>query len=83
MTAGVFFCPRRHLQRRSVSPCCPSLNVIERLWGHLKRTILANVLFVAIEDLMDAFRRGVGRINGHRNQMGFMFDHDDIHKKAA
>lgn len=64
-------------------PYCPSLNLIERLWGHLKRTILANVLFVAIEDLIDAFRRGVGRINGHRNQMGFMFDHDDVQKKAA
>jgi len=25
----------------------------------------------------------VGRINGHRNQMGFMFDHDDVSKKVA
>lgn len=24
-------------------PYCPSLNLIERLWGHLKRTVLANV----------------------------------------
>jgi transposase len=64
-------------------PYCPSLNLIERLWGHLKRTVLANVLFKSIDDLVAAFRRGVGRINGHRNQMGFMFDHDDVQKKAA
>lgn len=64
-------------------PYCPSLNLIERLWGHLKRTVLANVLFASIEDLVDAFHRGVGRINGHRNQMGFIFDHDDVQKKAA
>jgi len=64
-------------------PYCPTLNLIERLWGHLKRTVLANVLFQSMEDLVAAFQRGVGRINGHRNQMGFMFDHDDVQKKAA
>lgn len=62
---------------------CPSLNLIERLWGHLKRTVLANVLFKTTEELAQAFRRGVGRINGHRNKMGFMFDHDDVRKNAA
>ena len=30
-------------------PYSPSLNLIERLWGHLKRTILANVLFATIK----------------------------------
>ena len=64
-------------------PYCPSLNLIERLWGHLKRTVIANVLFKTLDDLVAAFQRGVGRINGHRNQMGFMFDHDEIQKKAA
>lgn len=64
-------------------PYCPSLNLIERLWGHLKRTVLANVLFKNLDDLVAAFRRGVGRINGHRNKMGFMFDHDDVQRKAA
>jgi transposase len=64
-------------------PYCPSLNLIERLWGHLKRTVLANVLFRTLDDLVAAFCRGVGRINGRRNQMGFMFDHDDVHKKVA
>ena len=57
--------------------------MIERLWGHLKRTVIANVLFKTLDDLVAAFQRGVGRINGHRNQMGFMFDHDEIQKKAA
>jgi transposase len=64
-------------------PYCPSLNLIERLWGHLKRTVLANVLFTTIDDLVIAFRRGVARLNGHRDKMGFMFDHDDVYRKAA
>ena len=65
-------------------PYCPSLNLIERLWGHLKRTIIANVMFTTIDDLVVAFRRGVGQINGHRDKMGFMFDHDDlVGKKVA
>ena len=64
-------------------PYCPSLNLIERLWGHLKRTVLANVLFLTLDDLVQAFRSGVARINGHRNKMGFIFNHDDVAAKAA
>jgi hypothetical protein len=64
-------------------PYCPSLNVIERLWGHLKRTVLANVLFAALGDLVQVFRRGVACINGHRNKRGFMFDHDDVQQNVA
>jgi putative transposase len=64
-------------------PYCPSLNLIERLWGHLKRTVLANVLFKTLDDLVQAFRCGVARINGHRNKMAFMFRHDDVDQKAA
>jgi transposase len=64
-------------------PYCPSLNLIERLWGHLKRTVIANVLFTTIDDLVVAFRRGVGQVNGHRGKMGFMFDHDDVVGKQA
>ena len=64
-------------------PYCPSLNLIERLWGHLKRTVLANVLFKSPQDLAAAFRRGIGRINGQRDKMEFIFDHDSIHTKAA
>lgn len=64
-------------------PYCPSLNLIERLWGHLKRTVLANVLYQPTDDLVKAFRTGVERLNGHRDQMGFMFNHDDIRKKVG
>lgn len=59
-------------------PYSPSLNLIERLWGHLKRTILANVLYRNLDDLVIAFRKGVARITGNRDHMGFMFDHDDL-----
>jgi transposase len=64
-------------------PYCPSLNLIERLWGHLKRTVLANVLFASMDDLVAAFRRGVARVNGRRNRMGFMYNHDDVFRNAA
>ena len=64
-------------------PYCPTLNLIERLWGHLKRTVLANVLFTTLDDLVHAFRRGVARVNGRRQKMGFMFDHDDVQQDAA
>jgi len=40
-------------------------------------------LFAGIDDLVAAFRRGVACVNGHRKKMGFMFDHDDVNKKAA
>ncbi len=59
-------------------PYCPSLNLIERLWGHLKRTILANVLYASLDDLVAAFRTGVQRLTGDRERMSFMFDHDDL-----
>jgi transposase len=58
-------------------PYCPSLNLIERLWGHLKRTVLANVLYANLDDLVRAFRTGVRRLSGHRERMGFIFTHDD------
>jgi transposase len=72
-------------------PYCPSLNLIERLWGHLKRTVLANVLYGNLPELVAAFRKGVRRMTGDRERMGFMFDHDDVtqelqaksHKKVA
>ena len=66
-----------------VAPYSPSLNLIERLWGHLKRTVLANVLYQTLDDLIAAFRLGVARINGRRDQMGFMFKHECTRKKTA
>lgn len=64
-------------------PYCPSLNLIERLWGHLKRTVLANVLYATLDDLVAAFRQGMERINGRRERMEFMFNHDDLRRKKA
>ena len=65
-------------------PYSPSLNLIERLWGHLKRTVLANVLYRTLDDLVTAFHNGVAAINGNRDAMGFMFRHDELsHKLAA
>lgn len=77
---------RAHRDRIAVywlPPYCPSLNLIERLWGHVKRTILANVLFQTLEDLTEAFERGVARLSGHRDLMGFVFNHDDLLTRAA
>lgn len=62
-------------------PYCPSLNLIERRWGHLKRTVLANVLFETLDDLVAAFAEGVSRINGRKDKMGFVFHHDDLWPK--
>jgi len=74
---------REELEIYWLPPYCPSLNRIERLWGHLKRTILANVLFATLEDLVSAFHKGIGQINGHRQKMGFMFRHEARTPKAA
>jgi transposase len=64
-------------------PYSPSLNLIERLWGHLKRTILANVLYRTLDDLVAAFHRGVDSLNGKRDAMEFMFKHDNLTRKFA
>ena len=74
---------RERIEVYWLPPYCPSLNLIERLWGHLKRTALANVLFVTIGDLVRAFRKGVTRVNGRRERMDFMFRHDRESKQAA
>jgi transposase len=74
---------RERIEVYWLPPYCPSLNLIERLWGHLKRTALANVLFVTIGDLVRAFRKGITRVNGRRERMDFMFRHDREPKQAA
>jgi transposase len=63
-------------------PYSPSLNLIERLWGHVKRTLLANVLFENLDDLVAAFRTGVKRLTSHRDRMAFMFDHEELTRKT-
>jgi transposase len=62
-------------------PYCRSLNLIERLWGHIKRTVLANVLYETLDDLVAAFRLRAKRLTGHRDRLGFMFNHDDLKPK--
>lgn len=74
---------REQLEVLWLPPYSPSLNLIERLWGHLKRTVLANVLYANLDDLVAAFRKGVRRLTGNREQMGFMFDHDDLMQKST
>jgi transposase len=69
---------RQQIEVFWLPPYCPSLNLIERLWGHLKRTILANILYSNLDDLVTAFRTGVRRMTGSRERMSFMFDHDDL-----
>ena len=64
-------------------PYSPTLNLIERLWGHLKRTVLANVLYQSIDDLIHAFRLGISKINGQKSLMNFIFVHDDYGLKVA
>jgi len=36
-----------------------------------------------MNDLVTAFCKGVSRVNGRRNKMGFIFDHDDVKTMAA
>jgi transposase len=69
---------RDQLEVYWLPPYSPSLNLIERLWGHLKRTVLANVLYANLSDLVVAFRKGVRRLSGKRERMSFMFKHDDL-----
>jgi transposase len=69
---------REQIEVYWLPPYCPSLNLIERLWGHLKRTVLANVLYATLDELVTAFRKGVRRLTASRERMSFVFDHDEI-----
>jgi len=62
-------------------PYPPSLNLIERLWGHIKRTILANLLYTSLDELAAAFRHGVRYFTGDRSRMSIMFEHDDLNRR--
>jgi len=54
-------------------PYCPSLNLIERLWGHVKRTFLANVLYQSLDDLLKALRLGLRYLNQRRDRVAFLY----------
>ena len=45
----------------------PNLNLIERLWGNLKRTAIHNYYFQTVEILEDAIIQAVHTINRNRN----------------
>ena len=36
-----------------------------------------------VDDSVAAFRHSVARISGHKEPMGFLYDHDEFHVKAA
>ncbi len=36
-----------------------------------------------VDDSVVAFRHSVARISGHKEPMGFLYDHDEFHVKAA
>jgi hypothetical protein len=38
-------------------------------------------LYSNLDDLVAAFRQGVRHLTGSRQQMGFMFNHDDLTQK--
>jgi putative transposase len=54
-------------------PYCPSLNLIERLWGHVKRTFLANVLYQSLDDLLKALKKGLSHLNQKRDRVAFLY----------
>lgn len=54
-------------------PYCPSLNLIERLWGHVKRTFLANLLYQSLDDLVRAFRQAIGFLNRKQSRVAFLY----------
>jgi len=41
----------------------PNLNLIERFWGHLKRSAIHNYYFETVENLEQAILRAVRRLN--------------------
>ena len=69
---------REQIEVYWLPPYSPTLNLIERLWGHIKRTVLANVLFVTLKDLTNAFKRGVRCLAGNPKRMAIMFDHEEM-----
>ena len=66
-TYGHAGCPRPSPGGRSAliwnAPYTPELNLIERYWGHLKSTSLNNYYFETVEQLEDAIRAAVTRLN--------------------
>lgn len=64
-------------------PYCPDVNLIEQVWGHLNRTVVAKVLYKTLDYRVSAFRQGIRRATVEHERMGFMFDHDDLLAEIA
>ncbi len=45
----------------------PNLNLIERFWGHLKRSAIHNYYFETVENLEDAIMKAVNSLNRNKN----------------
>lgn len=61
----------------------PNLNLIERLWGHLKRSALANVFYGTVSRLLVAIARAVRAFNDRRNSLLKILFAQNQPKKAA
>lgn len=58
---------RHHLTVIWNATYAPNLNLIERFWGHLKRTAIHNYYFETIENLENAIIRAVDTLNRKKN----------------
>ncbi len=45
----------------------PNLNLIERFWGHLKRSAIHNYYFETVENLEDAIMKAVNSLNRNKD----------------
>ena len=45
----------------------PNLNLIERFWGHLKRSAIHNYYFETVENLEKAIMQAVRKLNRQKN----------------
>lgn len=45
----------------------PNLNLIERFWGHLKRSAIHNYYFGTVENLENAIMKAVNTLNRNKN----------------
>jgi transposase len=63
---------RRYLKIIWLPPYSPELNLIERLWGHVKRTLVANKLFSSFEKLVEALRTGLESLKHAQKEVQFV-----------
>lgn len=49
------------------APYAPNLNLIERFWGHLKRSAIHNYYFETVENLEQAILDAVNRLNRQKD----------------